>query len=111
MSDQSLDKSKCIDGSYGWVVVLFTMLVGFVPGSNMAKAISLAPIVCMNFQINEATFGLFVAVIYTALVFQLKDPMLYYPPVSYTHLPPPSKARVRRFPSNSRSLTGLARAS
>ena len=52
MSDQSLDKSKCIDGSYGWVVVLFTMLVGFVPGSNMAKAISLAPIVCMNFQIN-----------------------------------------------------------
>ena len=58
MSDQSLDKSKCIDGSYGWVVVLFTMLVGFVPGSNMAKAISLAPIVCMNFQINEAAFRL-----------------------------------------------------
>lgn len=64
MSDQSLDKSKCIDGSYGWVVVLFTMLVGFVPGSNMAKAISLAPIVCMNFQINEATFGLIVASFY-----------------------------------------------
>ena len=64
MSDQSLDKSKCIDGSYGWVVVLFTMLVGFVPGSNMAKAISLAPLVCMNFQINEATFGLIVASFY-----------------------------------------------
>lgn len=64
MSETSLDKSKCIDGSYGWVVVLFTMLVGFVPGSNMAKAISLAPIVCMNFQINEATFGLIVASFY-----------------------------------------------
>ena len=64
MSETSLDKSKCIDGSYGWIVVIFTMLVGFVPGSNMAKAISLAPVVCMQFGINEATFGLIVASFY-----------------------------------------------
>lgn len=64
MSDQALDKSKCIDGSYGWIVVLFTMLVGFVPGSNMAKAISLAPVVCQTYMINEATFGLVVAAFY-----------------------------------------------
>lgn len=64
MSEKALDKSKCIDGSYGWVVVLFTMLVGFVPGSNMAKAISLAPVICMNFGIGPDTFGLVVAAFY-----------------------------------------------
>ena len=60
----SADKSKCVDGSYGWIVVVFTMLVGFVPGSNMAKAISIAPIVCQNFMIDEATFGYVVAAFY-----------------------------------------------
>lgn len=64
MSEMTLDKSKCIDGSYGWVVVLFTMLVGFVPGSNMAKAIALAPVVCQNFMIDPATFGVVVAAFY-----------------------------------------------
>lgn len=61
---EALDKSKCINGSYGWVIVLFTMLVGFVPGSNMAKAISLAPVVCQNFMIDNATFGVVVAAFY-----------------------------------------------
>lgn len=64
MSEKTLDKSKCIDGSYGWVVVLFTMLVGFVPGSNMAKAISIAPVICQNFMIDSATFGVVVAAFY-----------------------------------------------
>ena len=64
MSEKALDKSKCINGSYGWVIVLFTMLVGFVPGSNMAKAIALAPVVCQNFMIDNATFGLVVAAFY-----------------------------------------------
>lgn len=64
MSEKALDKSKCIDGSYGWIVVLVTMLVGFVPGSNMAKAISLAPVVCMTFGLNEAQFGYVVASFY-----------------------------------------------
>lgn len=64
MSEQARDKSKCINGSYGWVVVLFTMLVGFVPGSNMAKAISIAPVICQNFMIDEATFGVVVAAFY-----------------------------------------------
>lgn len=64
MSENTLDKSKCIDGSYGWIVVLITMLVGFIPGSNMAKAISLAPVVCENFGIGPDTFGLIVAAFY-----------------------------------------------
>ena len=64
MSEKALDKSKCINGSYGWIIVLFTMLVGFVPGSNMAKAIALAPVVCQNFMIDNATFGLVVAAFY-----------------------------------------------
>lgn len=64
MSEKILDKSKCIDGSYGWIVVLFTMLVGFVPGSNMAKAIALAPVVCENFMIGPDTFGVVVAAFY-----------------------------------------------
>ena len=64
MSEKALDKSKCINGSYGWVIVLFTMMVGFVPGSNMAKAIALAPVVCQNFMIDNATFGLVVAAFY-----------------------------------------------
>lgn len=64
MSDTALDKSKCINGSYGWAVVLFTMLVGFIPGSNMAKPIALAPVILPHFMIDEATFGYVVAAFY-----------------------------------------------
>ena len=56
--------SKCINGSYAWIVVVVTMLCGFIPGSNMAKAISLAPIVCMTFGLDSAQFGVLVAAFY-----------------------------------------------
>ena len=59
MSEKTLDKSKCINGSYGWIVVIITMLVGFVPGSNMAKLVSIAPVISVNFGFDEATLALF----------------------------------------------------
>ena len=64
MSDKALDKSKCVDGSYAWIVVIVTMLCGFIPGSNMAKAIALAPVVCMTYGFDPATFGVVVACFY-----------------------------------------------
>lgn len=64
MSEKTLDKSKCINGSYGWIVVIITMLVGFVPGSNMAKLVSIAPVISANFGFDEATLGLVIAAFY-----------------------------------------------
>ncbi|MDY5809206.1 MAG: MFS transporter [Coriobacteriales bacterium] len=64
MSDKALDKSKCVDGSYAWIVVVVTMLCGFIPGSNMAKAIALAPVVCMTYGFDPAAFGVVVACFY-----------------------------------------------
>ena len=64
MSEKALEKSKCVNGGYAWVVVVITMLCGFIPGSNMAKAISLAPVVCMTFGFDTAQFGVLVAAFY-----------------------------------------------
>lgn len=59
-----MDKSKCIDGSYGWLIVLVTLLCGFVPGSNMAKFITLVPVFMQAFGIAEDIVGYIIAAFY-----------------------------------------------
>lgn len=58
------DKSKCVGGSYGWVIVVVTMLAGFVPASNMAKVTALAPVVMQTFGFDAGTLGWVIALFY-----------------------------------------------
>lgn len=57
-------KTKSSASGYGWVIVVITMLAGFTAPINMAKPISIAPVIMEQFGIGPDLFGWVVAFFY-----------------------------------------------
>lgn len=72
-------ESRKIDGGYAWLIMVVTLLCGFVPGSNMAKFIALAPVFIGEFALDPALIG------YVVASFYLMGLVMAFPAVAFVN--------------------------